>query len=671
MNAQNPDVFSDVRSHGFARLAVCIPRVQVANPRANSAAHLEVLRDSHQQGAVYALCPELGLSSYTCGDLFFDDVLQRASLDALAELAAATAGMNMAVTVGVPMVVDSLLFNCAVTLYRGKPLAVAAKSYLPNYREFYERRWFTPASACSRSEVELLGERVPLGADVILRARHIDAFDLHVEICEDIWVPIPPSAIAALNGATVLANLSASNVTVAKSEYRRQLVIGSSARNLAVQLYSAAGHGESSDDLAWDGDGMIAERGNLVGESERFALAGTCLVRDVDLQSLVQDRARQTSFADNAAVEGRRPFRFVEFGDDRETRGREPYISFCREIDAHPFVPARQDLRDERCREVFTIQATALARRLQALPEDARRVVIGVSGGQDSTHALLVGARAVDLLGLPRDRLIAVTMPGLGTTERTKANACALAKAVGAQLLEVPISQLSESLYEAIGHPPEVEDLTFENVQAWLRKLLLFATASRYKGLDLGTGDLSELALGWCTYGGDHMSHYGVNSGVPKTLITYLIRWSAERVFGDDEEMAKVLHDILETPISPELRRPGASGEITQRSEDAVGPYELHDFYLYYFLRFGVDPRKIARMCWHAFDGNYDLASIRKWLIVFLRRFFASQYKRDCLPDGPKVGSGGSLSPRGDWRMPSDADARIWLEAAESIPEQV
>ncbi len=671
MSPHSREEFLDVRRHGFARYAVCIPHVHVANPGANVDAHMAVLEAAYDRGAVYALCPELGLSSYSCGDLFFDDVLLDRSLAGLAALAGATAGMNMAVTVGLPMSIGGLLFNTAVTVYRGAPLAVAAKSYLPNYREFYERRWFAPARACTQREVEVLGVGVPIGTDVVLRARHIDGFALHVEVCEDIWVPIPPSAVAALNGATVLANLSASNVTVAKSEYRRQLVIGSSARNLAAQLYSAAGYGESTDDLAWDGDGMIAERGVLVGECERFVRGGTCVVRDVDMRSLVQDRARQTSFADNAALEGARPFRFVDFGEKREERATRLYEVFERAIDPHPFVPSDPALRDERCREVFTIQATSLARRLEALPEDARRIVVGVSGGQDSTQALLVAARAADLLELPRDRVIAVTMPGLGTTERTHANARALAEALSAELVDLPISALSEEIYAAIGHAPEVEDLTFENVQAWLRKLLLFATASQRRGLDLGTGDLSELALGWCTYGGDHMSHYGVNAGVPKTLITYLIRWSAERVFAADAALAAVLRDILETPITPELKRPTEAGEIAQQSEAVIGPYELHDFFLYYFLRFGADPARIARMCLHAFDGSYDLATIRRWLIVFLRRFFASQYKRDCLPDGPKVGSGGSLSPRGDWRMPSDAEAQIWIEAAEAIPDRL
>jgi len=662
--------FLDVRGHGFARVAVCVPEVRVADPAFNAAAHLSQLEAAHERGAHYAVCPELGLSSYTCGDLFFQDVLLRESLAALARVASATAGMNMLISLGLPLVVGDRLFNCAVTLYRGRPLGVAPKSYLPNYREFYEGRWFQPASAAAVDAIDLLDALVPFGADVLIRARHLDGFVLHTDICEDLWVPVPPGTLAALGGATVLANLSASNVTVAKWEYRQQLALSSSARNLAVQLYSAAGFGESTSDLAWDGHGLIAERGQLLVESERFATGGSAIVADVDLRQLRQDRLRQGTFGANAAAQAGR-FRVVACGEERDARDARIFQVLERRAAAHPFVPEDPQKCDQRCREVFLIQATSLARRLQALPEDMRRVVIGVSGGQDSTHALLVAAHAMDLLGLERQRIVAVTMPGLGTTERTRGNAARLVAAIGAQFVEIPIGALSETLFATIGHPPEVEDLTFENVQAWLRKLLLFAVASRRSGIDLGTGDLSELALGWCTYGGDHMSHYGVNSGVPKTLITYLIAWAAEVIFAADDRVRAVLGDVLATPISPELRRPDENGEIAQRSEEVVGPYELHDFFLYHLLRFGESPRRIARLCLHAFAGRYTIAEIRAWLLVFLRRFFASQFKRDCLPDGPKVGSGGSLSPRGDWRMPADASPQAWLSEAESVPEKV
>lgn len=661
--------FLDVRGHGFARVAVCVPEMRVADPAFNAAAHVRALGAAYRDGAHYALCPELGLSSYTCGDLFFQDTLQQASLDALAEVAEKTARWNLTVSVGLPLAVGGRLFNCAVTLYRGRPLAATPKAYPPNYREFYELRWFHPAAGARATEVALLGETVPFGTDLLLRARHLPGFVLAVDICEDLWVPVPPSTLAALAGATVLGNLSASNITVGKCEYRRDLVCASSARNLAVQMYGACGPGESTSDLAWDGQGLIAERGVLLAETERFAFSGSTAVTDVDLRSLQQDRMRQSSFGANAEVLGTRAFRSVEFGDDRESRNASVYVDLRRSVDPHPFVPADPARRDERCREVFLIQATALARRLAALPKDARRVVVGVSGGQDSTHALLVAAHAIDLLGLGRERIVAVTMPGPGTTTRTRANALRLIAAIGAECREIPISGLSEATFESIGHPSEVEDVTFENVQAWLRKVLLFGVASREKGIDIGTGDLSEIALGWCTYGGDHMSHYAVNAGVPKTLITYLIRWASESVFAAEPEVREVLDDVLATPISPELLRPSTKGEIRQRSEDIVGPYELHDFFLYHFLRFGGGPRRLARLCEHAFAGKYRRRQIRAWLLVFLTRFFASQFKRDCMPDGPKVGSGGALSPRGDWRMPADASPEAWIAEARRIPD--
>ncbi len=661
--------FLDVRTHGFGRVAVCVPPVRVAEPAFNAAAHLEQLEAAHRAGAHYALCPELGLSAYTCGDLFFQESLLDGVRAALAQVAQASADWNLAITVGAPLALDGLLFNCAVTLYRGRALAVAPKAYPPNYREFYELRWFRPAAESRARSIALLGGDVPFGTDVLVRLPHLPGFVLHTDICEDLWVPVPPGTLAALAGATVLANLSASNITVAKWEYRQELVRGSSARNLAVQMYSAAGFGESTADLAWDGHGMVAERGRLVAETDRFQLSGTHVLVDVDLQALAQDRMRQTSFGANAR-DRVAPYRVVDCGPGAEARPRATWEQFARTVNPHPFVPSEAAERDVRCREVFLIQASSLARRLHALPPESRRVIIGVSGGQDSTHALLVAAHALDLLQLERDRLLAVTMPGFGTTDRTRRNAERLARALGASFREISITGLSEAVYAAIGHPPEIEDLTFENVQAWMRKLLLFATASQHRGIDLGTGDLSEIALGWCTYGGDHLSHYGVNAGVPKTLISYLIAWTADVIFAKDAAVQEVLRDVLATPISPELLRP-RDGDIVQRSEDVVGPYELHDFFLYHVLRFGTGPRRVARLALHAFAGRYDLVSIRRWLLVFVQRFFANQFKRDALPDGPKVGSGGALSPRGDWRMPADASPALWLAEAEAIPEQM
>ena len=661
--------FLDLRTHGYARVAVCVPEMRVADPAFNAEAHLRLLEQVYREGAHYALCPELGLSAYTCSDLFFQDTLLAATLTALRRVADATAGWNLIVSVGVPLVVDDLLFNSAVTLYRGRPVAVAPKAYPPNYREFYELRWFHPAADARAREITLLDAAVPFGTDVLVRAAHLPGFILHTDVCEDLWTPVPPGTIAALSGATVLANLSASNVTVGKWEYRKQLVCSSAAKNLAVQMYSAAGFGESTADLAWDGHGLIAERGDLIAETERFSLHGNATVVDVDLDALVQDRLRQGSWGQNAAAYGR-ALRTVVVGSPDESRDAALFRRLRRHIEPRPFVPADPRLRDVRCREIFRIKATSLARRLLALPEDARRVVIGISGGQDSTEALLVAVHAMDLLGLPRDRIVGVTMPGFGTSRTTYENARALVRALGATLREIDITRLAGQVFAAIGHDPMVEDLTFENVQAWTRKFLLFSIASQEAGIDLGTGDLSELALGWSTYGGDHMSHYGVNAGVPKTLVSYLIRWAAETIFKDEPEVARILASVLATPITPELLRLGAEGAITQKSEEIVGPYELHDFFLYWFLRFGFGPRRIARMALHAFEGRHDIADIRRWLILFLRRFFASQFKRDCVPDAPKVGSGGSLSPRGDWRMPSDASLTAWLAEAESIPTE-
>ena len=661
--------FLDARAHGFVRVAVCVPAVQVADPAFNAAAHLAQLETVHQAGAHYAVCPELGLTAYSCGDLFFQESLLRAAQGALEQVAGASAAWNMIISVGLPLVVDGLLFNCAVTLYRGRALAAVPKSYVPNYREFYELRWFQPAAAARSTTVRLLSEDVPFGTDILLQAQHLPGFVLHTDVCEDLWVPVPPSAVAALAGATVLGNLSASNITVAKWEYRRDLVCASAARNIAVQLYSAAGFGESTSDLAWDGQGLIAERGRLIGETERFALPGASVVVDADLAAIVQDRLRQTSFGANAQAFAQQPFRTIAFGESEEARPAEVFHTLRRTPEPHPFVPADETTRDVRCREVFMIQASSLARRLMALPAEARHVVVGVSGGQDSTHALLVAAYALDLLGLDRSHLVALTMPGFGTTERTRGNAQRLIVAIRATIREISITKLSEAVFQSIGHPADLEDVTFENVQAWMRKLLLFAIASQTRGIDLGTGDLSEIALGFATYGGDHMSHYGVNAGVPKTLISYLIRWAADVIFSHEPDVQEVLRDILATPISPELLRPTEEGEIRQRSEDVVGPYELHDFFLYHFLRFGSGPRRIARLCLHGFGEQYTLADIRKWLRVFLVRFFANQFKRDCIPDGPKVGSGGALSPRGDWRMPADASAQAWLAEVDSIPE--
>jgi NAD+ synthase (glutamine-hydrolysing) len=658
--------FLDVRRHGFARVAVCVPPVRVADPVANAEAHVRFARRVHDEGAHYAVFPELGVPGYTCGDLFFQRPLLDACLDALAILARETASFDLMFTVGVPLVVDDALYNCAATIYGGRVVAINPKSYPPNYREFYELRWFQPAAHARSTNVDIEGDPVPFGNDVLVRHGGIDGFVLHTEVCEDLWVPVPPSTIAALSGATVLANVSASNVTIGKWEYRRELVAMSSAKNLAVQLYSAAGFGESTSDLAWDGHGMIADRGDVLAHTDRYALEGSVAIVDVDLMALAEDRMRQTSFAQNARAHAM-PMRVVDVAPIDDIRPASTFETLLRYQTPLPFVPTDPARRDERCREIFQITSTSLARRIQALPPDARHCIIGVSGGRDSTHALLVAVHAMDLLGLPRSDVIGVTMPGFGTTDATYDAACDLIRTLDCTFREIEIRSVSSDVFSAVGHDPAVENVTFENVQAWARKFMLFSVASQEKGIDIGTGDLSELALGFATYGGDHMSHYGVNAGIPKTLITSLIAWASDHIFDGEPGVQDVLGRIQSIPVSPELLRPNADGTISQRSEDVVGPYELHDFFLYHFLRFGFGPQRIARLALHAFEGEYDLATIRKWLLEFLRRFFANQFKRDCVPDSPKIGSGGSLSPRGDWRMPSDAAVDAWIREAKAI----
>lgn len=660
--------FLDIRNHGFARVAVCIPAVHLADPMGNAEAHLRVIEEAYQRGAQYAVCPELGLTGYTSGDLFFQDVLLRSAIEALGWLVERTSGLQMVISAGVPLRAGGSLYNCAVTFSRGRIAMAAPKSYPPNFREFYELRWFAEGTDTLVSEIDLLGQRVPFGTDVLCRIEGLAGFALHTDICEDLWVPVPPSTVAALSGATVLANLSASNITVGKSGYREALVASSSAKNLAVQLYSAAGFGESTADLAWDGQGLIADRGEIVAETDRFTMGGTLSVADADLQALATDRMRQTSWGQNAR-QFARPMREVVL-PAFEDRDPAPFLAFERRINPLPYAPAESSRLDDRCREVFLIIASSIARRLESLPADSRRIFLGVSGGRDSTLALIAAVYAMDLLGKPRTDVWGITMPGFGTSSATYAAACDLVTALGAHLEEIDIKDVSHSVFEAIDHDPQQEDLTFENVQAWARKYLLFALTSKHKGFDLGTGDLSELALGWTTYGGDHMSHYAANAGVPKTLVSQLIRWAADSVFKEEPGVSEALHDVLAIPISPELRRLSPTGEITHLTEGVVGPYDLNDFFLYHFTRFGFGPRRIARMAFQAFDGNYSIGEIKDWLTIFLRRFFANQFKRDCLPDAPKVGSGGSLSPRGDWRMPPDALPDAWLAEAATIPDE-
>ena len=655
--------FFNLYRHGFARVAVATPIVRIGDPAHNLGGTVELMQQAAGEKAVLAVFPELGLTAYTLDDLFHQQTVIEAAEAALAELMRRTARLPIAALVGLPVAVNGLLYNCAALVCRGRLVGVVPKTYLPNYREFYEERYFTPGDAATCTEVHLAGQQAPFGTGLVFRWTERPDFVLHVEICEDLWVPTPPSSFAALAGATVMANLSASNIVVGKEGYRKQLVSNQSARCLCAYLYSAAGLGESTTDLAWDGHAIIYENGNLVAESRRWAAEPQLACADVDLGRLLADRMRQNTFGDAALRHGGnvRRFRTVDFSLPVPA-GR---LLLARKIDPLPYVPSDPATRDARCEEVYRIQVNGLVTRLRATR--GKKLVIGVSGGLDSTQALLVCARTVDQLKLPRANILAYTMPGFATSSRTRNQAWQLMRAVGATAEEIDIRPSCMQMLKDIGHPyakgKKVYDIAFENVQAGERTSHLFRLANQHGAMVVGTGDLSELALGWSTYGvGDHMSHYNVNGSVPKTLIQFLIGWVAQSGEFDDD-IKRALRRVLDTEISPELVPGGQSSEAT------VGPYELQDFHLYYTVRFGYAPSKVAFLAWHAWRDKYRLAVIRKWLGVFLRRFFeTSQFKRSAVPNSPKVGSGGSLSPRGDWRAPSDGNASAWLADLARVP---
>jgi NAD+ synthase (glutamine-hydrolysing) len=673
-------VFNSIYSHGFIRAAVCIPAVRVAEPRYNAEHTIDLARRASDLKATVAVFPELGLSAYSNEDLFHQDALLDAAVSAVHEVVKASRELCPIVVVGAPLRLEGKLFNCAVAIYRGRILGITPKTYLPNYREFYEKRQFTSGRDAVLREVQILEQQVPFGNDLVYHVTNIPGLMIGVEICEDVWAPVPVSTYAALAGATVLLNLSASNVTIGKADYRRSLCASHSGRCVAAYVYAAAGQGESTTDLAWDGHGMIYEDYELLAESERFAPQEQLIAADIDLDRLMQERMRMTSFNDCAAEhrDKARAVRYLplEFAVPHES------VALRRRIERFPYVTSDPATRDERCYEAYNIQVHGLAKRLSAT--GINKVVIGVSGGLDSTHALIVATKTMERLGLPRSNVLAYTMPGFATSVATHKNALALMKALGVTSEEIDIRAACMTVLKDIGHPfaggVPVYDLTFENVQAGERTSHLFRLANYHKALVLGTGDLSELALGWCTYGvGDHMSHYNVNASVPKTLIQHLIRWViATKQF--DTATNKILEAIVETRISPELLpgEDGGSSEPSQHTEEVVGPFELQDFNLYYISRYGFRPSKVAFLAQHAWSNKvqaaspsvlpeqpgreYSLAEIRKWLQIFLLRFFQlSQFKRSCLPNAPKVGSGGSLSPRSDWRAPSDSEADVWL----------
>ena len=631
---------------GFLKAAAFSPALRVADCTYNAQQVLEQLQAAAQRGVKLAVFPEFCLTGYTCGDLFLQRTLQQGALDALEWLLAQTRTLDTVTLVGLPLLVHGKLYNCAAVLCRGQLLGIVPKTYLPNYGEFYEKRQFTPGSTEVQT-VTVCGQQVPFGTSLLFRCRQMPSFVLGVELCEDLWSALPPSTFHALAGATVIANLSASDETVGKAEYRRALVANQSARLLCGYLYASAGHGESTTDMVFAGHDLIAEDGSILAETAPFA--GEHAETELDCQRMEAERARNTSFEHSA--EG---YVTVEFDLSPEE------TVLTRRIDPAPFVPGDPQCRAARCELILKMQADGLAKRLEHA--HAKTAVIGISGGLDSCLALLVAVRAMKQLHRPAADVLAVTMPCFGTTKRTRSNAEILCGELGVSFQGIHIANTVRSHFADIGQDETVLDVTFENGQARVRTLELMDLANRTGGLVVGTGDLSELALGWATYNGDHMSMYGVNGSIPKTLVRYLVAYEADRTLG---ELSDVLQDVLDTPVSPELLPP-KDGEISQKTEDLVGPYELHDFFLYYMLRFGYPPRKIFRAAHKTFAGVYDDATIKKWLTTFMRRFFTQQFKRSCLPDGPKVGTV-TLSPRGDWRMPSDAVSALWLKEAESL----
>ncbi|WP_298304112.1 NAD(+) synthase [uncultured Erythrobacter sp.] len=683
--AENTHPFYDMHTHGLVRVATATPCHGTADVAFNVEGILSEARKAAEQNVDLVVYPELCISSYAIDDLLLQNAVLDASEEAIATLAEASAELSPVLVVGAPLRRNSKLYNCAIVIAGGEVLGVIPKSYLPNYREFYEKRYFTHGRNCQDLWINVNDEEVPFGTDLVFSASNLRGFTFGVEICEDFWSPNPPGTLAALAGALILCNLSASPITIGRAEDRHMHCRSSSSRSICAYVYSASGHGESTTDLAWDGQGVIYEMGQLMAESVRFDLDPELCVADIDTDRISGERIRNQTFSDAAEAHDRPEdsFRRVVF----EHAYAEGDVGLQRPVRRFPFVPNNLKSLDEDCYEAFNIQVDALMRRIQAT--QAKNLIIGISGGLDSTHALIVACKACDRLGLPRSTVRGYTMPGFGTSDDTKSNAWKLMEAFGITAEEIDIKPAATRMLEDMGHPfasgePQY-DVTFENVQAGLRTDYLFRLAGQHSGFVVGTGDLSELALGWCTYGvGDHMSHYGVNSGIPKTLVRYLIRWTAEtQQFST--ECGEVLMSVYETVISPELVPAGVDGAI-QDTEAHIGPYELHDFFLHHCIRFGQRPGKIAFLAWHAWRDasagewpagfpehrkrEYDLGEIAKWLEYFLKRFFAfSQFKRSAMPNGPKVSSQGALSPRGDWRAPSDAVADVWLaELREALP---
>lgn len=633
--------------NGFVKVAAATPDIRVADVEFNTQNIINAMEEAQKNGAKILVFPELCVTGYTCSDLFDHSVLLKASRKALLEIAENTNDKDMLVFIGAPLEVNGKLYNVAAAMNQGEIIGFTTKTFLPNYGEFYEMRQFTPGPQTVR-EITFEGKKIPFGPQILFQAEGMEELVVAAEICEDVWSPVPPSIQEALEGATVIVNCSASDETIGKDTYRRALISGQSARLISGYIYANAGEGESTTDLVFGGHNIIAENGTVLKESSRYV--NEIIYSELDLQRITGERRKNTTF---------QPL-------DEETLVRVPFTVeetktfLTRTFPKKPFVPSDEQTRAQRCEEILTIQAMGLKKRLAHT--NARTAVVGISGGLDSTLALLVTARAFDMLGRDKKDIIAVTMPCFGTTDRTYQNACEMSKKVGATLIEVPIADAVNVHFRDIGHDPEDHSVTYENCQARERTQVLMDIANKTWGMVIGTGDLSELALGWATYNGDHMSMYGVNASVPKTLVRHLVKYAADDT--KDEALKNVLYDVLDTPVSPELLPP-KDGDIAQKTEDLVGPYELHDFFLYFMLRFGYEPSKIFRIACMTFDGEYDKETIFKWLETFCRRFFSQQFKRSCLPDGPKVGTV-ALSPRGDWRMPSDACVAVWMRDLEA-----
>ena len=636
--------------YGFVKTAAVSPKIRVADTEYNAQETIRLMREAWEKGARIIVFPELGITGYTCSDLFRQDILLNGAKKALQEIVAASKGMDGLFFAGLPLEINGKLYNVAAAYSDGYLLGLVPKTYIPNYSEFYEARHFTAAPVGCTSVTWQDGTTVPFGTDLLFTCKTMPGLKVAAEICEDLWTPNPPSVCHAMHGATVIVNLSASDEVTGKDSYRRDLVKIQSGRLVCGYIYASAGEGESSTDLVFGGHHLIAENGSVLAESERFT--NETIYGDLDIERLVGERRHYTTYDVTADTDGYMEVEYEMASAD---------ASFDRYVDKAPFVPGRKEEREKRCEEILAIQSMGLKKRMEHT--HCKSVVIGISGGLDSTLALLVAARAVDRLNLPRTCITAVTMPCFGTTDRTYNNACELTRRLGAQLREVDIKEAVNIHFRDIGHDSSVHDVTYENSQARERTQILMDMANQTCGMVIGTGDMSELALGWATYNGDHMSMYGVNVSVPKTLVRHLVRYYADTC--GDEKLSAILLDILDTPVSPELLPP-ENGTISQKTEDLVGPYELHDFYLYYMLRFGFAPDKIFYLAKQAFAGEYDDETILKWLKTFMRRFFAQQFKRSCLPDGPKVGTV-AVSPRGDLRMPSDACAKLWMDSLENL----